>query len=114
MSDQIVQELQEIRRSLSSLDGQMSETQRALQADINALRAEIHTIRAEILEFQLKTQKLDDVHQWSRSFREKLTTSDLERMKNDVDALKVYKAKSAVVFAVVQFAMAAIVAYLTK
>ena len=35
-----------------------------------------------------------------RDFREKLTTSDLERMKNDVDALKVYKAKSAVVFVV--------------
>ena len=114
MSDQIIQELQEIRRSLSSLDGTMTETQRTLQADINTLRAEIHTIRAEILEFQLKAQQLDDVHRWSQKFREKLTISDLERMKSEVDQLKVYKAKSTVVFAVVQFAMAAIVAYLTK
>lgn len=114
MSDQIIQELQEIRRSLSSLDGTMTETQRALQADINTLRAEIHTIRAEILEFQLKAQQLDDIYQWSSRFRERLTISELERMKAEVDQLKVYKAKSTVVFAIAQFTMAAIVAYLTK
>ena len=114
MSDSvaIMTELQEIRRSISNLDSKMSETQRDLQADINAIRAEIHTIRA--LEFQLKAQQLDDISNWTGRFREKLTISDLERIKDEVDQLKVYKAKSTVVFAIVQFGMAAVVAYLTK
>ncbi len=116
MSDNvaIMTELQEIRRSISHLDSKMSETQRDLQADINSIRAEIHTIRAEILEFQLKAQQLDDISNWTGRFREKLTISDLEKIKDEVDQLKVYKAKSTVVFAIVQFGMAAVVAYLTK
>lgn len=116
MSDNlaIMTELQEIRRSISNLESKMSDTQKDLQTDIHSIRAEIHTIRADILEFQLKAQQLEDIHTWVGKFKDRLTLSDLEKLREDVAHLKEYKAKSTVVFAIVQFAMATIVAYLTK
>ena len=110
----VIRELQEIRQSIAVLDSKLSDTQRSLQNEIHTIRAEIHTIRAEILEFQLKSQQLEDIHTWTTRFREKITLSDVEKLREDVLQLKEFKAKSTVVFAVVQFAMAAIVTYLTK
>tara|TARA_B100001057_G_C22867963_1_gene957444 strand:- start:913 stop:1257 length:345 start_codon:yes stop_codon:yes gene_type:complete len=106
-STEVLKELQQIRQSISTLDAKITDTKQSLQD-------EIHSIRAEILEFQLKTQQLDDVTAWANRFREKITLADVERLKADVDALKEYKAKSTVVFATVQFIMAGIVAWLTK
>lgn len=110
----IMNELQAIRISISNLESKMTNTQKDLQTDIHSIRTEIHTIRADILEFQLKAQQLEDVHTWVSKFKDRLTLSDLEKLREDVAHLKEYKAKSTVVFAIVQFAMATLVAYLTK
>lgn len=110
MSDwnsEVLRELREIRQSISTLDEKIADTKKSLQD-------EIHSIRAEILEFQLKTQQLDDVTDWANRFRERITLADLERLKNEVDSLKEFKVKSTVIFSLVQFAMAGVVAWLTK
>jgi len=110
MSDwnsEVLRELREIRQSISTLDAKIADTKKSLQD-------EIHSIRAEILEFQLKTQQLDDVTDWANRFRERITLADLDRLKNEVESLKEFKAKSTVIFALVQFAMAGVVAWLTK
>jgi len=104
---ELIKELQEIRKSITSLDQKIVDTKQSLQD-------EIHSIKSEILEFQLKTQKLEDIHQWSKEFQQKLTLSDLEQIKLDVSDLKIYKTKAAVIFGLVQVLMGGAFAYLTK
>lgn len=105
--DSVVKELREIRNSIVSLNTKISDVKDSLQG-------EIHSIRSEILQFQLKTQQLDEVTDWSTRFRERITLAELERMRDDLTALREYKAKSTVVFAAAQFVMAALVAWFTK
>jgi hypothetical protein len=111
MADQdensVVYELREIRNSLSTLDSKIGDVKQSLQS-------EIHSIRSEILQFQLKAQQLDDISEWSTRFREKITLTDIERMRDDISNLKEFKAKAAVSFAMAQFVMAAVVAWFTK
>jgi hypothetical protein len=105
--DSVIRELREIRNSIVTMNTKISDVKDSLQS-------EIHGIRSEILQFQLKTQQLDDLTEWSTRFRERVTLAELERMRDDISALREYKAKSTVVFAAAQFVMAAIVAWVTK
>jgi DNA repair exonuclease SbcCD ATPase subunit len=104
---EVLNELREIRTSISRLDAKITDTK-------NSLQDEIHSIRAEILEFQLKTQKLDEVDEWSKEFKSKITIADLERLRDDVITLKEFKTKSTVMFMTAQFLMAAALAWFTK
>jgi len=106
-NNEVLAELREIRQSLNGVESKILDVKQSLQD-------EIHNIRAEILEFQLKAQQLDDIGEWSARFRERITLADLERLREDVQSLKEYKAKSTVVFATAQFVMAGLVAWITK
>lgn len=105
--DNLIKELREIRNSIGTLDAKVDNVK-------NSLQTEIHNIRSEILQFQLKTQQLDALNEWSTRFRERITLTELERMREDIAQLREYKAKSTVVFAAAQFVMAALVAWFTK
>ena len=108
---EIMRELQSIRDCInetkSSLDSRISDTRELIQN-------EIHGIRTELLAFQAKTQQLDDLTAWSTQFRETVTLAEIERLRQDVEALKLHKAKSMVIFAVAQFLMAGGVAWFTS
>jgi len=104
---ELIRELQEIRNSISSLDQKILDTKTSLQD-------EIHSIKSEILEFQLKTQKLEDIHTWSKEFQQKITLSEIERLRIDVSNLKEYKTRAAVIFGVIQFGMGGLMAYMLK
>ena len=104
---EIIRELREIRNSITGLESKITDVKQSLQD-------EIHSIRTEMIEFQVRAQQLDEVSEWATRFKEKITLSDIERLREDVQNLREYKAKSTVVFATVQFVMAAVVAWLTK
>lgn len=103
----VLKELQEIRQSISKLDEKIVDTKHSLQD-------EIHSMKEDLLSFQLKAEKLEDIHTWSKQFQENITLAELLRLRDDVASLKEYKAKSTVIFAVIQFGMATLVAWLTK
>jgi len=117
-NNQVLAELREIRQSISGLESKIVDTKSSLDDKITdtkqSLHNEILSIRNELLEFQLKTQQLDDVSNWSQQFRENITIAELERIREDVAQLKEYKAKSTVIFALAQFVMAGVVAWLTS
>ena len=104
---ELIRDIREIRTSISSIDTKVADFKQSIQQ-------EIHNIRVELLQFQMRSAQLDDVTAWTTRFREQITLADLDRLKNDVQHIKEFKAKSTVVFAVVQFIMAAAVAWFTK
>lgn len=104
---ELIRDIREIRTSINSIDTKVADFKQSIQQ-------EIHNIRVELLQFQMRSAQLDDVTAWTSRFREQITLTDLERLKNDVQHLKEFKAKSTVVFAVVQFLMATAVAWFTK
>lgn len=106
-NDNLMNELREIRNSISTLDSKIGDVKLSLQN-------EIHNIRSEILQFQLKTRQLDDLTEWSTRFREKVTLADLERMRDELTTLKEFKVKATVSFAMVQFVVAGLIAWFTK
>ena len=103
----IINELREIRQSILNLESKVTDVKQSLQD-------EIHSIRAEMLEFQLRANQLDEVSAWTARFKETMTLAELERLRQDMQQLKEFKAKSTVVFAAAQFIMAALVAWFTK
>ena len=103
-NDLILQELREIR---SSLETRITDVKESLQD-------EIHSIRTEMLEFQLRANQLDEISSWARRFKETVTLAEIERLRQDVQQLKEFKAKSTVIFALIQFLMATAVAWITK
>lgn len=110
----VLDELKEIRNSIVRLDEKITDTNDKIADTKTALQDEIHSIKADLIAFQIKTQKLEDIHNWSRKFQNTVTLAELERIREDVVILKEYKAKSTVVFAVVQFGMAALMAWVSK
>lgn len=110
----VLDELKEIRKSIVRLDEKITDTNDKIADTKTSLQDEIHSIKADLLQFQIKTQQLEELQSWSTDFKNTLTLAELERIRADVVSLKEYKAKSTVVFAVVQFGMAALMAWVSK
>jgi len=104
---ELIRDIREIRTSINSIDTKVADFKQSIQQ-------EIHNIRVELLQFQMRASQLDEVTSWTTRFREQITLADLEKLKDDVQHLKEYRAKSTVIFAVVQFLMATTVAWITK
>jgi len=104
---ELIRDIREIRTSVLSIDSKVADFKQSMQQ-------EIHNIRVELLQFQMRASQLDEVSSWANRFREQITLSDLEKLKDDVQHLKEYRAKATVIFAVVQFIMGVAVAWVTK
>lgn len=100
-------DIREIRTCITAIDAKVADIKQSMQQ-------EIHAIRVELLQFQMRAAQLDDVSSWSSRFREQITLTDLEKMREDVQGLKEYRTKAAVTFTVIQFIVGIGVAWFTK
>jgi|TARA_B100000902_G_C27206381_1_gene861868 DNA repair exonuclease SbcCD ATPase subunit len=79
-----------------------------LDQSMNGLRQEIQELKAELAEMRGKQSNVQDLKEWKNKMDEVCSPTQLKELKQEVEDLKLFKAKAITVFAVVQFAMGVI------
>ena len=79
-----------------------------LDQSMNGLRQEIQELKAELAEMRGKQSNVQDLKDWKNKMDEVCSPTQLKELRNEVEELKLFKAKAITVFAVVQFVMGAI------
>lgn len=80
-----------------------------LASSIQSLNAEIQDLKQEIARMREREDRVDELRAWKEKIDEVASPTQLQTLTGDVDELKMFKTKAITVFAVVQFAMGAIV-----
>jgi predicted nuclease with TOPRIM domain len=80
-----------------------------LATSITALNSEIQNLKQEIALMREREDRVDELRAWKEKIDEIASPSQMQVALKDIDELKQFKTKAITVFAVVQFAMGAIV-----
>ena len=80
-----------------------------LAKSIQSLNSEIQELKQEIARMREREDRVDELRAWKEKVDEVISPSQLSTMTREVDELKQFKTKAITVFAVVQFAMGAII-----
>ncbi len=80
-----------------------------LATSITALNAEIGELKQEIARMREREDRVDELRVWKDKVDEVASPSQLQVKFDEVEELKQFKTKAITIFAVVQFAMGAIV-----
>ncbi len=79
-----------------------------LATGIDALRNELQEVKQELAKMQVREDKVDEIKTWKEKIDDVASPPQLKEYLKKVDDLEVFKTKAITIFAVVQFAMAAI------
>lgn len=79
-----------------------------LSNSMNGLRQEIQELKSEIAEIRGQQGNVQDLKEWKNKIDEVCSPSQLKDLRQEVEDLKLFKAKAITIFAVVQFLMGAI------
>ena len=80
-----------------------------LATGIESLRGELQEVKQELAKMQVREDKVQELVKWKERVDEVASPSQLKDLQVQVEDLKLFKTKAVTIFAVVQFAMAAIV-----
>ncbi len=80
-----------------------------LASSIQSLNSEIQDLQQEIARMREREDRVDELRAWKEKVDEVASPTQLQTLTKDVDDLKMFKTKAITIFAVVQFAMGAIV-----
>ena len=80
-----------------------------LATSIQALNGEIQDLKQEIARMREREDRVDELRAWKEKVDEVASPTQMQTMVKDVEDLKMFKTKAITIFAVVQFAMGAIV-----
>ena len=80
-----------------------------LASSIQSLNTEIQDLKQEIARMREREDRVDELRSWKDKIDEVASPTQLQLALKEVDELKQFKTKAVTVFAVVQFAMGAIV-----
>jgi len=80
-----------------------------LALGIKELNDSMNEMKREITELRAREDKVQELVKWKERVDEVASPSQLKDLKEEVEDLKLFKTKAVTVFAVIQFAMAAIV-----
>ena len=80
-----------------------------LAQGIDKLNDNINEIKSELTLLKAKEDKVDELRAWKEKIDEIASPTQLKETMKEVEELKLFKTKAITIFAVVQFAMAAIV-----
>ena len=80
-----------------------------LAQSIQSLNGEIQDLKQEIARMREREDRVDDLRAWKEKIDEVASPSQLQTLTKEVEELKLFKTKAVTIFAVIQFAMAAIV-----
>lgn len=79
-----------------------------LSDGIDGLKDELQTVKQEIAKMQVREDKVDELRAWRERVDEVYSPAQMKEMRDQVILLEKFRTKAITVFAVVQFAMAAI------
>ena len=82
-----------------------------LARSISALNSEIQELKQEIARMREREDRVDELRIWKDKVDEVASPSQLQVKFNEVEDLKQFKTKAITIFTVVQFSMAALVAW---
>ena len=79
-----------------------------LSDGIQSLKEEIQSVKQELALLKQKEDRVEELKVWKEKIDEVASPTQIKNLVEDVDSLKVFKTKAITIFAVIQFAMAAI------
>lgn len=79
-----------------------------LSTGIESLKDEMHDIKQDIALLRDREDRVIELRQWKEKIDEVASPTQLKALTEDVETLKTFKTKAVTIFAVVQFAMAAV------
>ena len=79
-----------------------------LSDGIENLKDELQDVKQEIAKMQVREDKVDELRLWKEKVDEVYSPSQMRDLRDQVAELEKFKTKAVTVFAVIQFAMAAI------
>jgi len=80
-----------------------------LAQGIKDLNDSMNEMKREITEIRAREDKVQELVKWKDRVDEVASPTQLKELKEEVEDLKLFKTKAITVFAVIQFAMAAVV-----
>ena len=80
-----------------------------LAQGVKDLNDSMNEMKREITEIRAREDKVQELVKWKDRVDEVASPTQLEKLKEEVEDLKLFKTKAVTIFAVIQFAMAAVV-----
>ena len=80
-----------------------------LALGIKELNHSMNEMKREITEIRAREDKVQELVKWKERVDEVASPTQLEKLKDEVEDLKLFRTKAVTIFAVIQFAMAAVV-----
>ena len=80
-----------------------------LALGIKELNDSMNEMKREITEIRAREDKVQELVKWKERVDEVASPSQIKDLKEEVEDLKLFKTKAVTIFAVIQFAMAAVV-----
>ena len=80
-----------------------------LAKGIKELSESLQEVKREIAVIRAREDKVQELVKWKKRIDEVVSPSQLKDLQEEVEALKMFKTRAVTIFAVVQFAMGAIV-----
>jgi hypothetical protein len=80
----------------------------SLSQAMEALRGDLQFVRQEITELKAKEDKVVELREWKQKIDDVVSPTQLYKLVEDIKDLNNFKTKAVTIFAVVQFAMGAV------
>ena len=80
----------------------------SLSQAMEALRLDLQGVRQELAELKAKEDKVVELREWKQKIDDVISPPQLGKLVEDIQDLNNFKTKAVTIFAVVQFAMGAI------
>tara|TARA_B100000035_G_scaffold49250_2_gene37755 strand:+ start:1809 stop:2132 length:324 start_codon:yes stop_codon:yes gene_type:complete len=80
-----------------------------LAQGIKDLNESMNDMKREIAEIRAREDKVQELVKWKDRIDEVASPTQLEKLKEEVEDLKMFRTKAVTIFAVIQFLMAAVV-----
>lgn len=80
-----------------------------LAAGIKDLNDSLNDMKREITEIRAREDKVQELVKWKERIDEVASPTQIEKLKEEVEDLKMFRTKAVTIFAVIQFLMAAVV-----
>jgi len=80
----------------------------ALSKGIESMREELQDVKQQITKIKAKEDRLEEIKSWKEKIDEVASPSQIKYAMRELENLKTFKTKAVTIFAVIQFAMAAV------
>ena len=80
-----------------------------LNTGIEGMRVELQLVKEQITKIKAKEDRLEEIKAWKEKIDEVASPSQIKYALRELENLKTFKTKAVTIFAVIQFAMGAVI-----